>query len=538
MEMGSKQRAAIPLEIKEKLLLYCRHECCLCDKKVSGAYERNIHHINKDPNDNQFENLILLCPNCHALATRGDFEEDYLRTVRDAKILNLGIKKFIENRETPQIEFKMLFSLKLENLCRLLESKKDYRQVNDLVDELIMLVKDRIEKWDVPSVKFATEELFMKLYKHSEQEGFCELYTIFEDLFRYAYSQRKYILGVMIGIFSLILFGSWVPNYDVERGEKAARVMLKLGMDFLDKDLSVSEGCLEAIDVLAGDMFEPEIFSKEILLGAKTFQKLTENPKLQDFVDQSVDWIRTNDEYAWEDDNKTYLKDSIRYAEWEQEKYEINLETFKERFLLPALEQNISKDIHEYVDYLGELESEGDRDISFPAEELSKMIIAYEFLQPNIAAEIKKLIGETKNPYIVNLFKRIVDNSNFLRKIYGESDMITTFDELIKFLESSSDLENLGVGVTTYNFAMIDFTRKLKKEDEEFLMKIARKYEIEENFEITKRGIHFEMDFLVYKNKQNNMKRLIEFLKELNGKFKLKNFSTGITFELRDTADK
>jgi len=520
------------------LLLYCRHECCLCDKKVSGAYERNIHHINKNPNENRFENLILLCPNCHALATRGDFEEEHLRTVRDAKIRKLGIKEFVENRETPQIEFKMVFSSKLENLCKLLKSEKDYPQVNDLIDELIMLVKERIEKWDVPSVRFATEKLFMKLYKRSEQEGFCELYTVFEDLFNYAYSQRKYILGVMIGVFSIILFGSWVPNYDVEKGEKAAKVMLRLGMDFLDKDLSVSEDCLTAIDNLAGDMFESEILSKEILLGAKAFQESTENPRLQGFVEQSVDWIRINDQYAWDASIKTYLRDSIKYAEWEQEKFEISVENFKQKYLLPALKQNINETTEEYLKFLAELESEGDEDVSFPAEELASMILSYEFLRPNIAGEIAKLVTKTKNPYVINIFKRIVDSSNFLRKIYGESDMITTFEELIRFLETSSDLQNLGVGLTTYNFTMIDFLRKLKKEDEKILMEIAKKYGIEEDFEVTDCGIHFQMDYLVYKNRQNDMKRLIEFLKELNSKFKLKNFSTGITFELRETGDK
>jgi len=507
-------------------------------RKISGARESNIHHINKDPNDNQFDNLILLCPNCHALATRGDFDDEYLKTTRDAKIRKLGIKEFVETKEKPEIEFRTLFSLKLQTLYQLLDRQIDHQQVNDLVDELIMLVKERIEKWDVLSVRFATEEIFMKLYRHSEQRGFCELYTIFADLFSYAYSQTKHILGVMVHVFNLMFFGSWVPNYDVEKGEKAAKVMLRLGIDFLDKDLSVSEDCLTAIDNLAGDMFEPEILSKEILLGAKAFQKLTKNPRVQDFVEQTVDWIKINDEYAWENGNKTYLRDSIRYAEWEQEKFEINLETFKEKSLLPALEQNISKDIYEYVDFLGELEGGGDRDVSFPVEELSKMILGYDFLRPNIATEIKKLVEKTTNPYIIDIFRRIVDSSNFLRKIYGESDMITTFEELIGFLETSSDLQNLGVGVTTYNFAMIDFLRKLKKEDEKVLTEIAKKYGIKEDFEVTDCGIHFQMDHLVYKNGQNDMKRLIEFLKELNSKFKLKNFSTGITFELRETGDK
>ena len=113
--------------------------------------------------------------------------------------------------------------------------------------------------------------------------------------------------------------------------------------------------------------------------------------------------------------------------------------------------------------------------------------------------------------------------------------MITTFDELIRFLKTSSDMENLGVGVTTYGFTMIDFTQRLDKEAEEMFMEIAKKYGIHEEFEVTDRGVQFEMDRLVYLgNNKNNMKKLIEFLKEINSKFRVKSFSTGITFELRE----
>jgi len=111
--------------------------------------------------------------------------------------------------------------------------------------------------------------------------------------------------------------------------------------------------------------------------------------------------------------------------------------------------------------------------------------------------------------------------------------MITTFEELIKFLETNSDLQNLGVGVTTYSLTTIDFLRKLRNDDEKVLMEIAKKYDIEKEFQISDHGIQFLMDNLVYKNRQNNMQKLVEFLKELNSKFKLKNFSTGIAFELR-----
>ncbi|MFX0210493.1 MAG: HNH endonuclease [Candidatus Hodarchaeota archaeon] len=533
--MAKKSRVAIPKNTKRNLFLYCRHECCLCDKKVSGAYESNIHHINNDPNDNRFENLILLCPNCHSLATRGDFDENHLKTIRDAKICKLGIKEFLEKSVKPEIEFETIFKLKLENLYKLLDEEGDYLQINDLIDEMIMLIKERIEKWDVPSVRFSTEEIFLKLYKYSEKNGLRELYTIFKDLFNYAYSQRKYILDNMIRVFNLILFSSWAPDYDVEKGEKAAKVMLRLGIDFLNRDLTISEDCLAAIDNLAGDMFEPEILSKEILLGAEVFQKMNNNQKLNEFLIKIVDWIRINDKYAWDADNKTYLKSSIEYAEWEQEKYNINIKAFKQYFLIPALEQNIFEDIQGYIEFLGELKYEGDEDITFPVEELTKMIIAYKFIRPNIAIEIRKKIIDTNDPDIQNIFKRIVDSNNFLKKIYDESEMIINFNDLVRFFKNNSDLQNLNVGVTTFGFSWINFSRRLISKEKEALEKIAKKYKLHETveYELTDEQLYFLMDNLVYLgNNKNNMKKLLDFLDDINSIIGIKCLVTGIEFSL------
>lgn len=259
--------------------------------------------------------------------------------------------------------------------------EKNIQQLNDSIDELIMIVKERIERWDIPSVRFSTKETFLRLYKYAE-ESELNLYSIYEDLFRVAYSQRKHILGVMIQVFYFILFESWVPRYDVEKAEKASEVLLRLGLDFLNKDFAITKDCFISIDNLAGDMFEPEILSKEILSGASAFEKMTENPKLRGFVEQLVDWVRINDQYAWDAGIKTYLRDSIQYAEWEQERYDMIIKNFKQKYLLPALEQNINEDIEGYIQFLGELESEGDEDISFPAEELARMILSHEFLRP------------------------------------------------------------------------------------------------------------------------------------------------------------
>ena len=313
------------------------------------------------------------------------------------------------------LEFKEVFSAKLASLINLIKNNSYGREINDLIEIIIMLLKERIEKWDIPSVKFATEELFTKLYKYSEKKGFCELYFIFKDLFRYAHSQRMQLIASMIETFELILFGSWVPHYDVERGEKAAKVMLRLGIDFLDKDLDISLNSCAAIDNLAGDMFEPEILSKEILMGASAFEKIDENPTLEDFVELITNWIKIKDEYSWEGGTFTYLIDSIKYAKSEQKKYGVKISKFEKEYLLPALMGNIDKQIQEYVDFLGELVEEG-KENHFSAELLAKMILAYKSLRPNITNEIKELVLKKRNQKIIDLFNKIIEKDYFLKK--------------------------------------------------------------------------------------------------------------------------
>src|SRR5438128_10554008 len=97
-----------------------------------------------------------------------------------------------------------------------------------------MLVKERIDKWDTASVRFATRELFTKLYKFSEAKGLSDLYPLFKDFFVRAYSERKQLLGEMVESFRIIMLESWVLLDDIERGEKEAGVMLRLVIDFLD----------------------------------------------------------------------------------------------------------------------------------------------------------------------------------------------------------------------------------------------------------------------------------------------------------------
>lgn len=56
-------RIPIPTELATKLLTAVRHRCCVCPEHRRIA---NIHHLDQDPSNNTYDNLVCLCAECHA----------------------------------------------------------------------------------------------------------------------------------------------------------------------------------------------------------------------------------------------------------------------------------------------------------------------------------------------------------------------------------------------------------------------------------------------------------------------------------------
>lgn len=71
-----KERIAIPKEIERKLLVESGNKCSV--SRCNESYSLEIHHINGDPSDNRESNLIVLCPNHHALAESGKIDRKAL----------------------------------------------------------------------------------------------------------------------------------------------------------------------------------------------------------------------------------------------------------------------------------------------------------------------------------------------------------------------------------------------------------------------------------------------------------------------------
>lgn len=75
-----KKRPAIPFKMRSLLQKEVNSKCPFCNNGDVGHFQ--IHHIDENPENNDFKNLLMLCPNCHSKITKGDI---LFQTVLDTK---------------------------------------------------------------------------------------------------------------------------------------------------------------------------------------------------------------------------------------------------------------------------------------------------------------------------------------------------------------------------------------------------------------------------------------------------------------------
>lgn len=74
-KMTNKKRKSIPQKnkIRAELQKEVNSSCPFCDNQDVGHFQ--IHHIDEDPSNNEYINLILICPTCHSKITKGDISK-------------------------------------------------------------------------------------------------------------------------------------------------------------------------------------------------------------------------------------------------------------------------------------------------------------------------------------------------------------------------------------------------------------------------------------------------------------------------------
>lgn len=69
-----KKRRSIPAKTKANLQKEINSICPLCGNEDVGHFQ--VHHIDENPSNNTFSNLLLICPTCHSKITKGDIKPE------------------------------------------------------------------------------------------------------------------------------------------------------------------------------------------------------------------------------------------------------------------------------------------------------------------------------------------------------------------------------------------------------------------------------------------------------------------------------
>lgn len=102
-----KERKPIPSEIKQLLLIECGYKCSM--PRCSTTESLEFHHINKKPDDNRKENIVVFCAVHHHQADIGKIPAKACKTIKET----LPRIESTSNKWKPLPNIKFLVAQKL-----------------------------------------------------------------------------------------------------------------------------------------------------------------------------------------------------------------------------------------------------------------------------------------------------------------------------------------------------------------------------------------------------------------------------------------
>ena len=76
-----KPRKSIPAKTRAILQKEIKSKCPICSNEDVEHF--HIHHIDENPLNNEFENLLMLCPNCHSKITKNDIVYETVKLIKE-----------------------------------------------------------------------------------------------------------------------------------------------------------------------------------------------------------------------------------------------------------------------------------------------------------------------------------------------------------------------------------------------------------------------------------------------------------------------
>lgn len=87
-ESSDMKRKSVPNKIRALLQQEIGSICPFCENKSVDHFE--VHHIDENPENNNFDNLILLDPLCHSKITKGNITQ---KEIIEKKLYLRGIER-------------------------------------------------------------------------------------------------------------------------------------------------------------------------------------------------------------------------------------------------------------------------------------------------------------------------------------------------------------------------------------------------------------------------------------------------------------
>lgn len=88
---GKKKRISVPAKTKSLLQKEINSQCPFCESEDVDHFQ--IHHIDENPNNNDFSNLLMVCPLCHSKITKRDISKDEVEKIKKTLLEKKGIIK-------------------------------------------------------------------------------------------------------------------------------------------------------------------------------------------------------------------------------------------------------------------------------------------------------------------------------------------------------------------------------------------------------------------------------------------------------------